>query len=192
MNVNCPAPPLARPADLRCREEQIDGEPSWLLVASRATTIGSVLFTVFWCGFLVVWYCLVLAQPSPSLGALLFPLLHVVVGLALIRWSLCNLLNRARVRIGREQVQVLERPLPSFDDVSEATAGVERFEARQQASSENDGSPTPVVVLLTRDGRARRLQIPLASDDHARWLAQQWNAALATAQAPPIPKTYRG
>jgi hypothetical protein len=48
------------------------------------------------------------------------------------------------------------------------------------------------VLLLTRDGRSVPLALQLDCDDHARWLAERLNHAMARLQAPPMPLTYRG
>lgn len=188
------APAVPRPTDLRCSEARDGERASWTLTPSRLQAAGTGLFAIFWCAFLVVWYAKALAHPSQDSTALWFPLLHVGMGGLLVWATLRGLLNRTVVTIDRDRFSLQEGPIPAFNSAGEASANIERFEpARRSAAIRGRGQRDIASLrMVTRDGRAVMLKLSLDRDDHAQWLATRWNEALAKAQVPAAPLTYRG
>jgi hypothetical protein len=67
-------------------------------------------FCLLWDGFLVVWYSVALSGNDSM--ALLFPIIHVAVGLGLTYYTLCLLFNTSLIRVDRERLVIKHRPIP--------------------------------------------------------------------------------
>jgi hypothetical protein len=65
------------------------------------------LFTVFWVGFLVFWYANAIARPD--LVSLVFPLLHVAIGVGMARKVLLEVRGRERLRFGDDALTLVRR-----------------------------------------------------------------------------------
>jgi len=78
--------------------------PRWMAIPVAA-------FAVLWDGFLIFFYQQLLQRNAP-LGTLLFPLLHVAVGIFITYFVLVVLLNRSVLRAGRGELTVRNGPLP--------------------------------------------------------------------------------
>jgi len=76
-----------------------------------------LLFCIFWDGFLAVWYSAVIAGlVNGKMGAivllpLLFPILHVAIGVGLTYSVLCTFLNRTVIRASVAELTVRHGPL---------------------------------------------------------------------------------
>jgi len=133
-----------------------------------------LLFTVFWCGFLVFWYGMALRQPSPSNVMLWFPLIHVVVGVGLAYSTLAGLVNRTRVTVGSGAVDVRIGPLPWLGakrvEANEITQ-VFGEEVRTQTRSGTNSSYR--VNVITPQNRKLVLVSGLAGADMALYIEQE-------------------
>ena len=72
-------------------------------------------FCVFWDGFIIVWYTMALAGPikgNMMWLPLLFPLMHVAVGVGLTYYVIAGFLNSTRILIDHESVHIRHQPLP--------------------------------------------------------------------------------
>lgn len=69
------------------------------------------VFCVLWDGFLYFWYSKALSSPNPDTAALVFPVVHVLVGVALTYYTLCGFFNRTVVSVAHE-LRVEHKPLP--------------------------------------------------------------------------------
>src|SRR5262245_23706197 len=71
-----------------------------------------LVFTAFWCGFLVFWYTMAFKHPPQSSMILWFPLIHVGVGLGIAYSTLAGFMNHTWIRVGSGAVDVKLGPLP--------------------------------------------------------------------------------
>ncbi len=70
-----------------------------------------LFFTLFWNVFLLFWYSMVFIGDAPLLF-LLFPLLHVAVGVGMAYYTLCLFLNRTHVDVDQRQISIRHQPIP--------------------------------------------------------------------------------
>jgi hypothetical protein len=83
-----------------------------------AAAFSLLFFCIFWDGFLVVWYVagfngLMNGQMGwMALVVLLFPILHVAVGIGLTYAVVCMFLNRTEIRITAGDLSVWHGPVP--------------------------------------------------------------------------------
>lgn len=78
----------------------------------RAARLVMIPFAIFWWGFLIAWYSSMLQHPAKSLMPILFPLLHVGAGVAVVYSILTNLLNRTRIVADDGGITVSHGPMP--------------------------------------------------------------------------------
>jgi hypothetical protein len=78
----------------------------------RAKPIPRLVFCAFWFGFLGVYYTVVVFLLHAPLFHLLFPLLHVSAGLALLYGALVALLNTTRLSLVEGVLAVRSGPVP--------------------------------------------------------------------------------
>lgn len=67
-------------------------------------------FCLFWDGFLILWYSLAISEGDSA--ALLFPLIHVAVGIGLTYYTLCLLFNTSEIRVDRSRLTIEHGPFP--------------------------------------------------------------------------------
>ena len=70
-----------------------------------------VFFCVFWDGFLIFWYTKALSTNAPMM-VILFPLIHVSVGIGLTYYTLAGFLNSTIVDVTRNGITIYHTPLP--------------------------------------------------------------------------------
>lgn len=70
-----------------------------------------LFFSFFWVGFLVFWYTVSFSTGAP-LMALLFPLIHVSVGIGLVYYVLCLFFNKTYFHIYDGELNVVHQPIP--------------------------------------------------------------------------------
>lgn len=87
---------------------------SWFSVGAFAL----LFFCIFWDGFLVVWYVagfngLINGQMGAmAITLLLFPILHVAVGIGLTYAVVCMFVNRTEIRVTGGELSIWHGPVP--------------------------------------------------------------------------------
>jgi hypothetical protein len=138
-------------------------------------------FCIFWDGFLVVWYSAGIGMLLkgrgefwPAVVMLLFPVLHVAVGLGLTYLVLCMFLNRTVVRLSHGELSVQHGPLPCGSSSRLMTADIQQlFCTEKRMRSKSGCNFTYDLKALKRDGTQAELVTGLEDLDHARFLEQQ-------------------
>lgn len=122
-------------------------------------------FCVVWDGFLAFWYSSGLRNHAPWV-MLLFPLLHVAVGVFLTFSTLQKLLNRSVVTVDGERLRCVSSPMPFSPNFAIAREQIVQITVEERRSTRRNGGSTLTyeVKVLDRSGKARRL----ASFDDAR------------------------
>jgi hypothetical protein len=146
----------------------------------RAVAIPLLGFSAVWDGFLVFWYAMAFRARNAPLMMFLFPLVHVGAGVFITRMALVRLLNSSRITLDASSFSLVTGPIPQRG-AREATANLERFEAFETQSRR---SSSWSVRMLTRDGRAVTLSLPLDRGEHVRFVAARLNEALRSAREP--------
>jgi len=87
------------------------------------TAVALTFFCVFWDGFLVVWYSIAFGAGGPWF-MVVFPLLHVVVGIGLTYFTLALYLNRSVLEVRDGRLTIRHGPLPWPGNRNLDTSGV--------------------------------------------------------------------
>jgi hypothetical protein len=128
-------------------------------------------FAAVWIGLLATFYGMATGSGAP-LPILLFPLLHVAVGLGLAYGALAMFVNRTLVRAESGTLSVTHGPLPWRPGPTLASGAVSQVFTREDASKKNQGSPTYSVWAVRKDGGRVRLAGTIPSADTALFLEQ--------------------
>ena len=65
-----------------------------------------VLFCIFWDGFLIFWYGIAFTQKEVPWIMVLFPILHLAVGVGLTYFVICCFVNRTWIKVSMGQLTV--------------------------------------------------------------------------------------
>ena len=142
------------------------------------------LFCLFWDGFLVFWYAGATtgvdwskgldAVAGPQLMFLLFPLIHVAVGVGLTYFTVCSFVNRTVIDVSPREISVRIGPLPWRGNRSVAPmqiAQIYREEIVRQ--TKNGQSITYELSAVLKDGKKLKLLSGLHGADQALYLEQE-------------------
>ena len=146
-----------------------------------------VLFCVFWDGFLVVWYSIALASLVGGGGAamipmILFPLIHVAVGVGLTYFTICGFVNSTVIRVGSGRFSLKHGPLPWRGNVDIDASSLEQLYSEQRVHRGKNGTTYSYdVMAVERDGLTRKLITGLEDASHALFLEQTLEAQLGIA-----------
>jgi len=143
-----------------------------------------VFFCVFWDGFLVVWYATGLATGAPIVF-LVFPLLHVSVGVGLTYYVACGFLNTTTLEIAGGNLAIRHGPLPWRGNFKVPVQDVRQLYCQERAVH-NKRSVHHVydVHALLADGDDLTLVSALPDSQQALYLEQQIEARLRIKDEP--------
>ncbi len=121
------------------------------------------VFSVFWMGFLVMWYGMALLSGAP-LVFLLFPLIHLAVGVGLVYVTAAGFLNRTHLRVADGVLTVTHGPVPWPGNRSIPLAELEQLYTEEKvARGKNGVTVTYDLKGVLRNGR--RVSIFSGADD---------------------------
>jgi hypothetical protein len=131
-------------------------------------------FTVVWNGFLVFWYAMG-ARTGAPLVMFLFPIVHVVVGVALAYGTLAMFLNRTVVEVGDGVLAVRHGPLPWKPGPTVPSSNVRQVFAREDRSKGGNGSGgvSYSVHAVTKEGWRVKLLSTVPSAEQALYVEQR-------------------
>jgi hypothetical protein len=142
------------PAGVEIREAP-DGlffEHRWF----TAKTVLLLVVAIFWNGFLLSWYGIAVSQGD--LFMVLFPLLHVALGIGIAYSAIAGLFNRTTVTVSRGQLTVRHGPLPWVGNRTLDVATLRQLHCEQHVHRRKNSTTTTFSVEATfQDGTSVRL-----------------------------------
>jgi len=144
-----------------------------------------VFFCVIWDGFIVGFYSSVIAGLSDGkvetmdVVALVFPILHVLIGLALTYACIATLLNKTTIRIGGHQLTISSGPVPCGKAILLQAADIRQlYCVKKEHRHKRSTSYTYELNALLRDGVSKTLIQSLTDYQQARFIEQQLESHL--------------
>jgi predicted Zn finger-like uncharacterized protein len=134
---------------------------------------GLAFFCVFWDGFLVFWYSMAFAQrPAGNMMwmPILFPLLHVAVGVVLTYSTVAGFLNSTRILIDGEFVHIRHQPVPwrgNLDLPRGDTRGIE------MAISSAQNRQSMFSICANREDGRQTVLLSNINYNQARYIARE-------------------
>lgn len=142
-------------------------------------------FAAIWLGMLAFGYGMMVSSGAP-LFVMLFPLLHVGVGVGLGYWALCGFLNTTTVEAEGGRLTVRHRPLPWPGNATWAAAELSQVYVKEKVHRHKDGGETSTydVLAVTREGRGTKLLSGLPDADSALFVEQEIERRLGIEDRP--------
>lgn len=135
--------------------------------------IPMVFFCVVWDSFLLFWYSMAFGGNAPIIF-LLFPMIHVAVGVGLTYLTIAGFLNSSILEVTREELSIQHRPLPWFGNKTIPIMNITQLFSEEKISHTKNGTSRAYSLnLVTRDGRKESLLSGLDSPDIALFIEQQ-------------------
>ena len=144
---------------------------------------GLVLFCVLWDGFLVFWYFTVAKTGAPGI-AMLLPVVHVVIGLALSYFAAASFVNRTRVSVERGVLRITHAPLPWPGPRGLGTAQIRQLFCKRHVSRGKSGVRISWQLWALSDNESRRKLLSSLELDQALYLEQELEKALGIHDRP--------
>jgi len=113
------------------------------------------LFLIFWFGFLGFWYYHAFTSRHPPLAMLLFPLLHVAVGVGLAYFAISSLVNQTDVIVSTSRVRCVTGPLPWWGNQDLPAADIQGVNVRERRG--NKGSVSYALMYVDAANREHSL-----------------------------------
>ncbi|HLL81650.1 MAG TPA: hypothetical protein VK420_03325, partial [Longimicrobium sp.] len=136
------------------------------------TAIFLAFFCVFWFGFLAVWYLIAFSTGAWLL--MLFPLLHVAVGLFLAYFTVAMFVNTTEVVVADGVLTVRHGPVPWLGNRQIATGSLEQLYCEEHVSRTRNGTTiTYSVRARGKDGRMVKLVSGLPERAQALYIEQE-------------------
>lgn len=144
-----------------------------------------VFFCVFWNGFLVAWYAgatagldwskgFGAALAGPQAMMLLFPLIHVAVGVGLTYYTVCCFVNRTVIDVSPREISVRIGPLPWRGNRTVAPTQVAQIYREEVVRHTKNGQSISYhVSAALKDGKKLKLLSGLSAADQALYLEQE-------------------
>ncbi len=143
----------------------------------------ALFFSLFWNGFLVLWYAIALLAGG-SLAMWLLPLPQVFIGIALFYWSLSAIVNRTFLSIDGTHLRLRVGPMPWPGALDIELARLRQLFVRQRQHTARNSSWVTYTVTADVDGVDVPLLAKLRSRDEARYIERTIERHLAIVDQP--------
>ncbi len=139
-----------------------------------------LVFAIGWNSFLFVWYGMALFMPGPmKFIFLLFPLIHVAVGLGLIYTVITMFLNSTSVVVEQGLLTIRHFPVYFPGNMTIETADIDQIYVTETTHQGKNGTQTTAnLQLRTRDNRLIPLLKRLTDTSEAVFLEQKLESHL--------------
>jgi hypothetical protein len=117
------------------------------------------VFSLFWIGFLVIWYSMAIGGPVIFQ---LFPLLHVAAGIGLAYATLAGFLNRTTITVERGHLSVRHGPIPWNGNRELPADALEQLYCQEHVTHSRNGGTT-IRYSVQAVGKESRRKITLVS-----------------------------
>lgn len=131
------------------------------------------VFSLFWMGFLVFWYGMAFSVGAPLI-AILFPLLHLAVGVYLGYSALAGFINTSVIKVTHNQFSVTHGPLPWPGNLNLAAGELEQLYTTEVTRRTKNGTSTSYsLCAVMRGGRKIDLLKQVDTPDTCFFIEQQ-------------------
>ena len=129
------------------------------------------LFAVFWNGFLINWYTSI---GNANLVALLFPLIHVAVGVWLVYYVIAGWFNHTHIFVSHGKLAVRHKPIPWIGNKEIASSNLKQLYTKEKILRSRNGRTVRYEVhAITHGGRNVKLVEGLDSSEQALFIEQE-------------------
>ncbi len=155
---------------------RIDHGPEGLILSFRwfsAKFIFLAFFCLIWDGFLVFWYSLAFTENAPLI-MLVFPLLHVAIGIYLTYYVIAGIYNRTVVTVGQGRLSIQHGPIPwPGSRILQASELTQLYTEERVTRGKHGPRVSYDLSAVSRDNKKIRLLTGLDTPDSVRFLERQ-------------------
>ena len=140
----------------------------------RPMFIFLAFFCVMWFGFLAAWYAMAMATESPVFF-LLFPLIHVAIGIGLGYFTLAGFVNRTVIDVNGQALRIRHGPLPWFGNRTIPSDSLDQLYVIRRAHSARQTHGTQFsydVRAVNKRGEQLKVLEHLAEPEQALYIEQ--------------------
>ena len=149
-------------------------------------------FAIVWDGFLVFWYGIATSQDAP-LVMLLFPIVHVLVGIGITYFALAGFYNKTLVLAGEGKLTIQHVPLPwPGNRVLQAADLTQLYSEERVIRTRNGTQMKYQLNAITRGNKKIALLSNLTAPDQVRFLEHKLEEYLGIADIPVEGEMRRG
>jgi hypothetical protein len=131
------------------------------------------IFCLFWDGFLFFWYGIAFTQKADSM-MLIFPVIHVAIGVFLTYYTLAGFYNRTFVSVGRGTLSIEHRPIPWFGNRTLQASEISQLYTEQIITSGKNGPRVSYQLnVVSQENRKIKLLTGMDSPEAARFIERQ-------------------
>jgi predicted Zn finger-like uncharacterized protein len=185
--------PAQRPIIPTPRGFRIDETARGLRIVRRWFAPGFLilaLFCIAWDSFLVFWYFMAFANWNWM--AILFPILHLAIGVGLTYTALTGFVNRTVITVEDGQLTVRHGPLPWPGNRRLSTAEIGQLFTEQNLQRSNNGQNfTYRLCAVMNDGRKEVVLAGSEEMDDMLFLEQRLEAELGIKDRPVVGEVPR-
>lgn len=129
-------------------------------------------FVIVWNGFLFSWYST--AIKSQDMMTILFPLIHVAVGIGLTYYVIAGYLNKTYIRVDNSSIVIKHAPIPFFGNKTLSSSGIKQLYSKEKIRHSREGrSVSYEVHVITYDRKNVKLLSGLESSEQALFIEQE-------------------
>lgn len=150
----------------------------------RFEAIFLAFFSLFWCGFLVVWYAIAFSMSHTPLMMFLFPLLHVGVGVGMAYSALAMFVNTTTIEVTKERLTVKHGPLYWIGEIELDARSIDQLFIRETRHRSKNGRYYRYAVCADCRGTIQDVIKGLRSENEARFIEQSIEEKLAILDDP--------
>ncbi len=176
----------APPPGIEAHTEGEDLVLRWRWLKVGPDLFGLAAWVLFWNGFLVVWYAMAFTMlfngEEDAVLAVVFPLIHVAVGIGAAYLLVATLVNRSEIRVGPAHITVRHGPLPWSGPAPIPTGAVDQLYVVRNRNKQ--GGVTYDLVARRVDRTSDALLSGIGDDVQARFLERRIEAHLGIADRP--------
>ena len=138
----------------------------------RPLFIFLAFFSIAWCGFLVLWYGVAIGTDAP-IFALLFPMIHVAVGIGLLYYTAAGFVNRTYIDVDGREVKITHAPLPWPGSKAIPVHTLDQLYVTEHRSQNRNGVHYSYNLnAIDKSGQKLKLVGALSEPDQALYLEQ--------------------
>ncbi|NUQ69870.1 MAG: hypothetical protein HUU17_03525 [Chthonomonadales bacterium] len=151
---------------------------------NRLAGIGLLAFAFVWDGFLLVWYLAAFSGHAPLI-AFLFPIVHVIIGIALAYSGLANAFNTTTISVRSGRLTVVHNPIRWRAPMPISIYDLQQVFVKKHIRSGKHGRTTTYSVhALLLSGRSIGLVSGLDSREQAQFLERRLEQYLGLIDSP--------
>jgi DNA-directed RNA polymerase subunit RPC12/RpoP len=176
-----------RPMSPMPEQMSLKETPDGFVITRRwfnASFIFLAVFSLFWDGFLVFFYSMLISGGAP-LPFALFPLIHVAVGVGITYYTLAGFLNSSFIELSKGTLLIDHSPLPWPGNRRIPVADLEQLYTKEVSRRTKNGSSTSYTVsAVIKGGKKIDLLTGMPDPETGLFVEQQIEIALRIPDLP--------